>query len=194
MRFASPVPHQFNLVHSKALPRSWCVFAPLSLCRGPSGGVPITVEKNCQILFAVGAAPWRDGEVNSLLSLFLRRSISEMFTTSHLGNESAIVLLCVCALPSGRMVDTEGKFKLCRARASGGSYVISLPKRLCDQLAIHEIHPGMTLLVVRAIGPVIVISRVTDVSTPESAIHEADQDLLAALRAWQANGGGKNEK
>lgn len=60
---------------------------------------------------------------------------------------------------------------------------IGLPKDVCLALGMA---PGQSFVAVRAIGPCLVLSRATDVSSADSIVAEADTELERAIVAWEA--------
>lgn len=62
---------------------------------------------------------------------------------------------------------------------------VALPKDVC--LALGMV-PGQAFVAVRAVGPCLVISRATDVSSDEARAAEADGAVAGLIEVWTAKG------
>lgn len=78
-----------------------------------------------------------------------------------------------------------GELKLYKLRPG---YSVALPKDACLALGMR---PGTTFLAIRAIGPCLVISRATDVSSDESRLEEADGAIERMIGEWLESKGQK---
>jgi hypothetical protein len=58
---------------------------------------------------------------------------------------------------------------------------LGLPKDVCLSLGMA---PGQSYVAVRAVGPCLVITRATDVSSADSRLIEADAEIERAIAVW----------
>lgn len=85
--------------------------------------------------------------------------------------------------------NTIGEPAIYKVRLQGQHGVaIGLPKDVCLALGMA---PGQSFVAVRAVGPCLVITRATDVSSAESQVAEADAELAAAIMAWESGKDGR---
>lgn len=78
--------------------------------------------------------------------------------------------------------NTIGEPAIYKVRLQGQhGAAIGLPKDVCLALGMA---PGQSFVAVRAVGPCLVITRATDVSSPESRTADADAELERAIAAW----------